>query len=636
MNSRFNHSVSLPLILGLASLSLVLPLKSEEESLAPLDGKPAPKNHDDLWSGYDPRKEPLDVEVVKEWEEDGVTMRVVRYRIGIFNGRKAMMAGVYGFPKGATDLPGLVQIHGGGQYAHSNAVLTNAKRGYATISISWAGRISTRDYKVNPDGVKLFWDDKTEDPDYRLTTDWATLDAYHAPCRNQQNNFASTKPQAWTLDTVDSPRNNPWFLVTLGARRALTFLEQQAEVDGQRLGVYGHSMGGKLTVLTTAADDRVKAAAPSCGGISNRSTGDALYDATVADDVSLKRIKCPIIFLSPSNDFHGRINDLQTAITEIKSNEWRTVCSPQHNHQDTAPYMITGLLWMDQFLKGSFRFPATPTTTLSLKGPKGVPSFRVEADGSQPALAVDVFYTRDGQMGGEKDDRENTKQRFWKHAVTTMKDGVWTADLPLSDTDRPLWVYANVHYPLDPAQSGASYYYSDYTADQFVISSRMNMVTPDELQASGVQGNLESQALIEAFNGEWEKEWYTYKPEQWGRRTYKLRDHRFLAPSPDAALVIDVQSDATNTLIVGLDSHAATVSLRGGNEWQEVKLDRSDFKDSNGATLADWSGIRELRLLSEDKLETRVNGVKNSLKLGGKWSGPNPNFRKLRWETASE
>ena len=63
-------------------------------------------------------------------------------------------------------------------------------------------------------------------------------------------------------------------------------------------------MGGKLTVMTSV-DKRVKAAAPSCGGISDRYNASELFRATVGDDVSLKRISCPIIFLSPSNDFHG-------------------------------------------------------------------------------------------------------------------------------------------------------------------------------------------------------------------------------------------------------------------------------------------------------------------------------------------
>jgi hypothetical protein len=258
-----------------------------QETLAPLVDDRAPQTYEALWGGFDPRAEPLDIEVLKEWEEDGVVMRVLRYRIGVFKGQKAMMAAIYGFRKGASDLPGLVQIHGGGQYADHKAVLTNAKRGYATLSISWAGRISAPDYRVAPKEVQLFWAGATSDPSYRITTDWGALDAYHAPCRNPKNRFASVAPAAWTLDSVESPRNNPWFLCTLGARRALTFLERQSEVDGDRLGVYGHSMGGKLTVLTAGSDSRVKAAAPSCGGISNRDSENPLYRATIGDDVYL-------------------------------------------------------------------------------------------------------------------------------------------------------------------------------------------------------------------------------------------------------------------------------------------------------------------------------------------------------------
>ena len=322
------------------SLKCGSPSSPLKDTLAPLKDGKVPQTFDELWAGFDPRAEPLDVEILKEWEEDGVVLKVLRYRIGIFKGKKAMMAAVYGYPKGGSKLPGLVQIHGGGQYADYKAPLSNGKRGYATISISWAGRISAPGYRVSPNEVKLFWAGKTEDPMYKVTTDWGALDGYHAPCRNPRNNFAGVKPAEWTLDAVDSPRNNPWFLCTLGARRALTFLEQQPEVDRERLGVYGHSMGGKLTVLTAGSDPRVKAAAPSCGGLSNRKTGDLLFDATIADDVYLKHIKCPIIFLSPANDFHGRINDLQTALTEIQSTDWRVTCSPHHNHQDTDEYEV--------------------------------------------------------------------------------------------------------------------------------------------------------------------------------------------------------------------------------------------------------------------------------------------------------
>jgi hypothetical protein len=208
-----------------------------QETLAPLTDGNAPQTHAELWADFDPRAEPLDVEVLKEWEEDGVVLKVLRYRIGTFKGQEAMMAAVYGYPKGGKNLPGLLQIHGGGQYADYKAPLTNAKRGYATISISWAGRINAPDYKVTPAEVKLFWDGKTTDPKYRVTTDWGPLDGYHAPSRNPKNNFLTMAPGEWSLDAVESPRNNSWYLCTLGARRALTFLEQQPEGEATPRGV---------------------------------------------------------------------------------------------------------------------------------------------------------------------------------------------------------------------------------------------------------------------------------------------------------------------------------------------------------------------------------------------------------------
>jgi len=604
-----------------------------QESFAPLrDGK-APQTFEELWAGYDPRKEPLETEVLKEWEEDGVILRVVRLRIGIFKEKKAMLAGVYGFPKGGTKLPGLLQIHGGGQYADYKAPLTNAKRGYATLSIAWAGRISAPGYTVNPDGVKLFWDGKTDDPNYRVTTDWGALDGYHAPCRNPQNNFPSARPAAWTLDAVESPRNSPWFLCALGARRALTFLERQPEVDPERLGVYGHSMGGKLTVMTAAADARVKAAAPSCGGISDRNTGNALYNATLADNESLKRISCPIIFLSPANDFHGRIDDLQKALGEIASKAWRITCGAHHNHQDTEECEVASPLWFDQHLKGMFQFPKTPDSSLVLRTTGGVPAFTVVPDSAKPILSVDMFYTQQGQIEGEKNNHEKTMARFWHHAVAVRHGVAWTADLPVMDTNRPLWVYANVLYPLENPVSGAGYYYGIYTAKNFTLSSRMAIATPDQLKAAGVQATDQPSLMIETFGGDWQKEWFTYDlTDNWARKTHKLYDPKWQAPS-SAKLALDVRSEKPNKIVIGLDTHAAEIQLSGGDTWQSIVLSSADFLDADAAPLSKWEGLRELRLGPKETLRNRKGDNTKPRMLGAEWQGPKPEFRNLRWET---
>ena len=591
-------------VVGLMTQSLI----AQQETLPPLKDSVAPQSVEALWADFDPRAEPLDVEILKQWEEDDVVMQVLRYRIGIFKGQKSMMAAVYGYPKGVSNLPGLVQAHGGGQYADYRAVLTNAKRGYATISIAWAGRINAPDYKVDPKVVKLFFDKATDDPAYKLTTDWAALDAYHAPSRDGASSMG-VKPTSYTLDAVESPRNCCYFLWTLGARRALTFLEQQPQVDADRLGIYGHSMGGKITTLTAGIDKRVKAAAPSCGGISNE-TDNELYQKTIADALYLDQLSCPIIFLSPSNDFHGHLIDVPKAVELIETDSWRVVTSAHGSHQDLGEYEVGGLLWFDQHLKGSFDYPATPATQLTLKTSSGIPSFTVTPEPSKAIDAVDVYYTQDG----EPLEREHRKNRFW-HYVKPVRDGDhWKADLPVATPDKPLWAYANVRYRLDEPVTGAGYYYRVYTTDVFNASSPIQIASPKELLAAQVKATLKPSLLIEDFQGHWEKEWFTYKQDTWERMTHKIYCDLWQAPE-GAKLAIDVRSQNAQTLRVGFnrDQHVAEVKLVGDGQWQSVVLSVADFRDRSGKALADWSGLMELKLAPKHK------------------DDPRPEFRNLRW-----
>ena len=57
---------SLPLFLIASSLSAE-PLK---DTLPTYQADKVPKNFEEMWKGFDPRKEPLDVEVLHETEQD--------------------------------------------------------------------------------------------------------------------------------------------------------------------------------------------------------------------------------------------------------------------------------------------------------------------------------------------------------------------------------------------------------------------------------------------------------------------------------------------------------------------------------------------------------------------------------------
>lgn len=627
----FRLVVLLPLLICINSFGQL------PDTLPALKEGHAQQNYAEMWAGFDPRAEPLEIEILKEWVEEGVVLRIVRFRVGVFKGQTAKLAAVYGFPKGASKLPGLVQIHGGGQYADHKACLTNGKRGYATISLAWAGRISAPEYRVSPDEVKLFWDEKIDDPNYRITTDWGAVDGYHAPGRNAGNQFPSAKAAAWTLDSVESPRNSGWFLCAVAARRALTFLEQQPEVDANRLGVYGHSMGGKLTVLT-APDDRVKAAAPSCGGISDRDNASELFRMTLGDDVSLQQINCPIMFLSPSNDFHGRIGDLPKAVEEIQSDEWRVTCSPHHNHQDTPPYEVATQLWFDQYLKGTFKVPKTPRATLNLKTEDGVPMFSVKPDSSMPVDSVEIFYTQHGQPNETSADRESVKHRFWHHAFAeeaSTTEGTWTGTLPVSSIDKPLWVYANVTYELESPVEGAGYYYRVYSTKTFNLSSLLQTATPQELRAAGIKPTLKPTSQIEDFTGDWRKEWFTYRPDDWAITTNMLRDERYAAPK-EAKLLLEVQSEQQNKLVILIDEYTAEVGLTGDDHPQTITLSSQDFRNLADEGLDTWNKITQLKLCAAERLKPARGDNRKARIVGGNWRGPAPKFHGLRWTVESE
>ena len=102
-------------MIGLSMVALTSLALFAQESLPPLvDGK-VPQTVAELWNGYDPRKEPLAVETVKEWEQDGVVCRIICYQVGVFKGAPAKVAAFYAFPKSGTKLPALLSMHGGGR-----------------------------------------------------------------------------------------------------------------------------------------------------------------------------------------------------------------------------------------------------------------------------------------------------------------------------------------------------------------------------------------------------------------------------------------------------------------------------------------------------------------------------------------
>jgi hypothetical protein len=605
--------------IAFATISLARADVRAEDSVPPLSNGNAPRTLDELWAGYDPRREPLDVEVAGQWEQDGIVLRVFRFRVGVFKGKKSMVAAIYGYPKGATKLPALVQLHGGGQHASIDPVIADARDGYACISVNWGGNplyVGTRKY----DGPN---------------TDWGAVDATHPPRHNTVNHFISVAPDAFTVDSVSSPRNSDWFLVIMAARRAITFLERQPEVDPDRIGIYGHSMGGKLTTDTAGIDKRVKVAVPSCGGGGDmhRPGGEQTdwVKNTLFDQAYIPRVTCPTLYLGPTNDFNCWLDVMYENLGKLGTKDVRFSVTPHMNHRHRSDFAVTQRLFFDEHLKGTFSLPQTPRIQLNLKTPDGIPTVTVRPDVSRPIKGVEVYYSIDPDV----------LTRYWRDAGATPQGVGWTARCPLLSVDQPLFVLANVAYALPEV------YRTTEKIDSFTITSVLASATPAALRDAGAKATDHPSPLIDDGARGWH-DWYLLNwehPPLWTAVTRKLKDPKYRGYD-DARLLLEVKSTFDNTLVFSVFSnewgvfpgnpianYSAQIALKASNDWQTVEIQLSDLtpqtaKDQAVGFLKSWQYVTELSL-SPSGTAFR-DGV--SIKLGGKaWQGARE-IRNLRWE----
>jgi hypothetical protein len=623
---------------AIAILFHAVPLVAAAETLPALEAGKVPMTVAELWAGFDPGKEPLDTEVLKQWEQDGVVCRIIRYRVGVFKGEPATVAAFYGFPKGGTKLPAIIDLHGGGQSASLGSVVTWAKRGYAVISLNWGGNPMRLGQEV--------WDGPQ--------TDWGRLDATHPPQRNKANHFAGAlTPDDYTLDPFESPRNSNWFLVLMAARRGITFLEQQPEVDATRIGVRGHSMGGKLTTNLTGIDKRVKAAVPSCGGsgdlVENEATvpggsrtkRTAMELGCVSDNAYLPLLTCPVLWLSPTNDFHAHIDNMAWNWRNLPDDRLRFSISPHFNHRHDEAHAVTEWLWFDEHLKGAaFTMPRTPQIALGLEAAGGVPQVTVTPDEALPVRRVDVFYAVD----------PHALTRFWRDARAVKTDGQWRAACPVPSLDQPIFAFANVVYDAPADYRTGPQSPNPDLAGTFVISSRMVSAGPEALRAAGVQATDQPERLIDDGSRGWH-DWYLLNwghPPLWTAHTRKLKDPTWRGPD-GAALTFEVRCESDNQVVVTVNTnawgamvpgkpavdYAVVKPLTGSPDWQTVSVRLGELVATDpkvSEPLTSWRTVTELSISPSGTVVRDGQAVKVDAKA---WMGPRA-IRNLRWEGGAE
>src|SRR5678815_4104533 len=333
---------------------------------------------DKLWDGFDPRALPLEIEIIKAWDEGDVHLESIYFTGEIFEGEKTRIFGYLGRPREmAGEVPGILHIHGGGQTAVLDWPRFWAKRGYVCLSFDFCGNTNL----------------PTLGPEYRRVhyTRWGKVPA------DMMKIGGGTQ-------MTPTPRHNPWFHWALAARRGLTLLETQPGVDAGKLGIFGVSVGGTLTWTVAGVDARVKAGAPiyGCGwefyAYPPQLDADfgpdlRLWRKLIAPEAHASRITCPVLLLSASNDGHGRMDLAFQTLDRLAAPIRSQVFTANYDHHFELAQARSLPLWMDTHLKGTrAAWPATPR--IEFVGGE-VPQVRVTPAHADDTERVDIYYCLD-------------------------------------------------------------------------------------------------------------------------------------------------------------------------------------------------------------------------------------------------
>ncbi len=514
----------------------------------------------EVWKDYDPDKGAFDEEIVKLWDRDGVHVKDF-YVSAYVGGEKIRMFCQFAVKKGEKQQPAILNLHG--WTASSSIDWELVGRGYAVFSFDYTGEHDQREhYTKYPETMKhgnsyMKLNTNLPHPDVRATSDylWDAL-----------------------------------------ARRALSCMAAQPEVDKDRMGAAGYSYGGTL-IWSLGMDKRLKAVCSSHGVGWNRfhrgkvhrfdikpsdiepTEEELAYIVGISPEAHAPYVHCPVLFLNGSNDHHGNQDrSYQTLNALPDGTPWATAQQVRgHHNTDEVRHIKT--IWMDKWVRGhDIAWPENPKSAVTI-GPDGVPRFVLTPDSPEEVESVEIYYALK--------EPYNTC-RNWRDTQSAGKGGVWTASMPVIDTETYLYAYANVRYKSTIVLS------SNFEA---VVPARIgDAVATDKRSSTMYRGSdgagCWASAVIETIGPDGLKGFRPSRDTVW---TDQPNDPKWQAPE-DSKLRFKVFSREPATLTIKAEHYSTEVAIEGADQWQTVDVEAQMLENHfNQSPLAGWNKAKTLR-----------------------------------------
>ncbi len=520
-----------------------------------------------VWADYDPDKGDFNEKIVNQVTRDGVLYRD-SYISAYVLGEEVRVYCRYSVKVGATRAPGLLNVHGWMGAPGTNKVFIDD--GWAVLAHDYCGRTGNRkEYTKYPERLRHGnMDQKVAGPIRTRTYD--------------------RKP-------ITDPKQTSDYLWYAIERRALSYLEQQKEVDKTRLGASGFSYGGTI-MWHLATDPRVKAVVAYFGiGYIDyyrdkhvwmyntpyieppKTSGEKIYLAGIAPETHVPRISAATLWLNGSNDHHGGHERGLESFKRFKPGVPWAFAVQARAHHNTEKIGQNCKLWLDRHVRGRDVFwPAQPKSEIRLDA-EGIPELVVTPTSAGRVKTVEMYYALKSPC---------SFTRSWRDTPCTRKDGAWVGKMPVMNVDDYVFGYANVTYDTTVVVS---------TGFNAAIPSKLGPAKATDTRSDVIANARDGMNLwthvveVEGVGG---IRGFRATNNRRGTGTEQLNDPKWRAPA-GGQLAFKFYCTEPQTLILTAANHnEGKIAITASDEWQEMVVPAGRLLNRfNKQPLKDWSKV---------------------------------------------
>lgn len=342
--------------------------------------------------------------------------------------------------RGGSPVAAIIQSHGWGstygEYSASSSYLSND---FAVISYDWAG---------------------TYNGTYSYPSKLMTIYPSALSGLNQVTNPGADSRQN-TVTDIASIKTMDMYYWSAIPRRLLSYVRTISDIDENKIGFSGYSWGGTLA-WNMCTDDRLKAIVSFYGvgwitywrganpkyiiPYSETTYSDATnrYISALESQSYAKRAKVPILWLTGTNEYHGRLDRGQDSFTYLPSyvnGSFAWEANQAHNSQENT--IQNEILWFKKYLKGENitwyeSVDPIPSLVSSTYSTSGYPMVTITPDASANVVSLSGWYAN---------YQPDETSRLWlSGSVVNNGNGTWSFEMPSDDVTKWNHAYALIKY----------------------------------------------------------------------------------------------------------------------------------------------------------------------------------------------